>query len=200
MISTYQDKYSPTSLTLFMRSPFASWMNRFALECPGKAPEKDPEDGLLNVLQNRGLGHEKVQEALFQSQGLSVQKIEAANRELKKQATLQAMKNGVDVIVQAYLEKGEFFGYADFLVKVPGQSELGDYHYEVWDTKLSNKTKPEFIIQLCCYSDMLSAMQGRLPDSVVVVLGSGEQNRFNLIDYVYYYCALKENFLIFQYG
>ena len=50
-----------------------------------------------------------------------------------------AMQKGVDVIAQAYLEKGKFGGIADFLIKVQGQSKLGEYHYEIWDTKLSKK-------------------------------------------------------------
>ncbi|ADG23858.1 hypothetical protein lpa_00834 [Legionella pneumophila 2300/99 Alcoy] len=36
--------FSPGDLVLFMRSPFASWMNRFSLGFPDKAPEKDPKD------------------------------------------------------------------------------------------------------------------------------------------------------------
>ena len=181
-----------------MRSPFASWMNRLALEFPDKAPEKDPEDELIGVLQNKGFQHEEAQEELFKSQGLSVQKIEAETIDLKKQATLDAMKNGVDVIFQAYLENKQFFGYADFLVKVSGESKFGDYHYEVWDTKLSHKTKPEFIIQLCCYAEMLEAIQERRPDNLVVVLGNGENETFKIDDYFYYYLTLKENFLLSQ--
>ena len=79
-------KYSPSDLTLFMHSPFASWMKRFSLEFPDKAPEKDPDDALMGVLQNKGFQHEKAQEELFKSQGLSVQKIEAEIIEQKKQA------------------------------------------------------------------------------------------------------------------
>jgi len=138
--------FSPTDLTLFMRSPFASWVNHFVLEFPEKAPEKDPDDELMGLLQHKGFQHEESQEELFKSQGLSVQKIEVETIALKKQATLDAMKSGVDVIFQAYLENKQFFGYADFLVKVSGASKFGDYHYEVWDTKLSHKPKPEFIL------------------------------------------------------
>ena len=57
--------YSPTALTLFMRSPFASWMNRFALEFPDKAPRKDPDNELVGALQNKGFQHEKAQQELF---------------------------------------------------------------------------------------------------------------------------------------
>lgn len=181
-----------------MRSPFASWMNRFALEFPDKAPERDPDDELMGLLQNKGFQHEKAQEELFKSQGLSVQKIEAETTELKKQETLDAMKNGADVIVQAYLENQQFFGYADFLVKMPGESKFGNYHYEVWDTKLSHKVKPEFIIQLCCYSDMLEAIQQRQSGNIVIVLGNGEQESFKIKDCFYYYLSLKKNFLLSQ--
>lgn len=87
-----------------MRSLFASWMNRFALEYPDKAAVKDPEDELMGALQKKGFQYEQVQEEAFKSQGLSVQKIEVDTIDLKNQATLDAMKNGIDVIVQAYLE------------------------------------------------------------------------------------------------
>jgi len=152
--------YSPTDLILFMQSPFASWMNRFALKFPKETPERDITNDLLGLLQNKGQQHEQRQEELFKYQGLTVLKINADTTELKKQYTLDAMKNGIDVIAQAYLEHQPFFGLADFLIKVPGESIFGNYHYEVWDTKLSRKAKPEFIVQLCCYTEMLEVMQG----------------------------------------
>ena len=51
--------------------------------------------------------------------------------------TYTAMQDGADVIYQAALSTTHFKGYADFLIKVEGHSELGNYYYEVWDTKLS---------------------------------------------------------------
>lgn len=189
---------SATDLIIFIRSPFASWMNRFALEFPDKSPEKNSEDELMGALQKKGFQHEEAQEELFESQWLFVQKIEADTIDRKKQATLDAMKNGIDVIVQAYLENQQFFGYADFLVKVPGKSKFGDYHYEVWDAKLSHKAKPEFIIQLCCYAEMLESIQERRLDNIVIVLGNGENEGFKVNDYFYYYQSLKEMFLLSQ--
>lgn len=191
-------KYTPSDLTMFMRSPFSSWMNRFSLEFPNNTPEKDPDDELMRALQNKGFQHEKAQEELFKSQGLSVQKIEAQTIELKKQSTLDAMKNGIDVIAQAYLENHQFSGYADFLVKATGKSQFGSYHYEVWDTKLAHKEKPEFIIQLCCYAEMLEALQQKRSENIVVILGNGEQEKFKLNDCFYYYLSLKKNFLLMQ--
>ena len=191
-------QYSPTDLTLFMQSPFASWMNRFALQFPKETPERDIADDLLGLLQNKGRQHEKMQEELFKSQGLSVLKINAETIELKKQYTLDAMKKGIDVIAQAYLEYEPFFGFADFLIKVPGQSIFGNYHYEVWDTKLSRKAKPEFIVQLCCYTEMLEVLQGKRPNQFVIVLGNGEQEKYCVDDYLYYYLSLKKAFFVSQ--
>ena len=167
--------YSPTDLTLFMRSPFASWMNRYARQCPEQAPERDIDAGLVCVLQSKGYQHEKVQEDIFISQGLSVLHISdelAQTRKAKKLSTIEAMQHGIDVICQARLEYNQFAGYADFLMKVPGCSNLGDYHYEVWDTKLSRKPKPEYIMQLCCYAEMLESIQGRRPAKAVIVVGN----------------------------
>jgi predicted RecB family nuclease len=64
-------------------------------------------------------------------------------------ATLAAMRRGCDVIVQAPLANGSFFGYADVLLRVPAPSTLGDYSYEPVDTKLALETKAGTILQLC---------------------------------------------------
>ena len=82
----------------------------------------------------------------------SVILIERAPTDVMQTKTREALNSGADVIAQAYLEFENFGGFADFLIKVPGKSNLGDYHYEVWDTKLSKKMKPYFAIQLCCYA------------------------------------------------
>jgi predicted RecB family nuclease len=127
-----------------MASPFASWMGCLALEYPDRSPEPDPADELGGVLQQRGLQHEAHQLQQFREQGftvadLSEQALGSNSFPLRQQATLEAMRAGYGIIYQAALEQSPFRGYVDFLVKVPGYSQLGDYHYEVWDTKLSLK-------------------------------------------------------------
>ena len=57
--------YSPSDLTLYMSSPFGSWMSRYALEAPDNLPEKDEQDALMGLLQQRGYGHEEILEAQF---------------------------------------------------------------------------------------------------------------------------------------
>ena len=56
-------------------------------------------------------------------------------------ATLEALHAGADLIYQATFLDGDLVGHADFLRKVPRPSALGDYSYEVIDTKLGRKPK-----------------------------------------------------------
>ncbi|HHZ71426.1 MAG TPA: TM0106 family RecB-like putative nuclease, partial [Methylococcaceae bacterium] len=88
-----------------------------------------------------------------------------------------------------------FAGYTDFLVRCEGQSDLGGYHYEVWDTKLSKSTRPYFLLQLCCYSWMLERIQGRLPENTVVVLGDNSKDSYRVAAYYSYFQNLKKYFL-----
>lgn len=83
--------------------------------------------------------------------------------------TVAAMRDGVDVIVQARLEHGDLAGYADILLRVPGASDLGTWSYEVQDTKLARETKGGTILQLSAYSTLLAAVQGRMPERFHVV-------------------------------
>ena len=113
-------------------------------------------------------------------------------------STLQAMQLGLEVIYQARLEGDEFAGYADFLLRVEGSSQLGPYEYEVWDTKLARSPKPYFVIQLCCYAEMIESIQGCLPTYIGVVLGNARRERFRTADYISYYRAVKRAFIAQQ--
>jgi predicted RecB family nuclease len=196
--------FSPTDLTTFMTSPFASWMNRFALENPSNTPTKDAEDAFNKLLADKGIQHENQTLLQFKSQGLNVINIESVVSETHKnishkvKATQEAMSSGIDVIFQGVLNNTPFRGHADFLVKVPGVSKLGDYHYEVWDTKLALSVKPEFVVQLCCYVDMLESFQGCRASHIVIALGNGINERLSTEDYFHYYLALKSKFLAEQ--
>ena len=60
-----------------MESPFASWMDRFSVESPEQAPEKDPADALMSSLVQKGYAHEDAFESAFIEQGLKLIKIGA---------------------------------------------------------------------------------------------------------------------------
>ena len=77
--------FSPLDLTIYMDSPFASWMDHYVMLFPEKAPAPDSEDTLNSSLQKRGYNTcdkktrgNKTKENLittFEAQGLSVTRI-----------------------------------------------------------------------------------------------------------------------------
>ncbi|NLJ51465.1 MAG: TM0106 family RecB-like putative nuclease [Alcaligenaceae bacterium] len=188
--------FSPSDVVQFVDSPFASWMERLVLVNPDQVAQADADDSFMSMLQDKGASHEKALLETFKAQGKSIAMID--EKEDKKKATLEAIEVGVEVIFQAYLTGENFVGYADFLVKVDGASELGNYHYEVWDTKLSKELKPAFTIQLCCYQDLLARIQGVRSEHFVVVLGDGRKERLRTDDYYYYYQSVRDDFLQFH--
>jgi len=188
-----QMTFSPSDLTQYMDSPFASWMEHFARTNPELLPLPDEENAMMSLLQKQGNVHEREMLALLREKGLTVVDLNKIPDAVN--ATLAAMHSGADIIYQAALALSPFRGQADFLVKVTGESSLGDFHYEIWDTKLAKTVKPDFIVQLCCYAEMLETLQGRRPEHIVVVLGDGEQKRLRTNDYFYYYQNLKHGFL-----
>lgn len=82
--------YSPSDLTLFMESPFASWMEHLAIVAPDQIPERDPGDGMMAMLQEKGGEHEKAVLEAFIAQGLNVADISSSPD--KETATVTAME------------------------------------------------------------------------------------------------------------
>ncbi len=190
--------FSPSDLITFTESPFASALERQKLSKTDIAKLIDPEDPLLVKLQQKGYSHEEEFAKSLANDGHEVLKIKRASNEQMAAQTLQAMQTGQEIIVQGYLAHGQFAGFVDFLVRVPGSSRFGDYEYEVWDTKLSKKLKPYFAIQLCCYSEMLETIQGVCPKNFAVVLGDGAKEVLSVHKYFSYFQSLKNSFLQFH--
>ena len=191
-------RYSPADLLEFLASPFATWMSRFALDHPALA-QPDPDPPELTVLAERGRQHEQACLEQFRRAGRDI--YVPPEGAVRTGATVAAMRSGREVIYQGRLAHdavhGSFIGQPDFLVRTDGTSDLGEYHYEVWDAKLAHHPSPVFLIQLCCYVDLLTVVQARHPEHVCLLVGSGEQPRFRTADYIYYYGALKQGFLEF---
>lgn len=191
--------FSPSDLVNYSRSPFITWMERNALENPEVNKLKDAPDPMLSQLAQKGYEHE---EALLQTlrceHDFLVEIDSAHSKQEQQKNTISAMRQGADVIFQAYLTMEGFAGYADFLVKVPQPSQLGDYSYVPWDTKLAKQPRPYFIIQLCCYAEMLQQIQGCLPEEIAVVLGDKSQKTYRTNEFFAYYKNLKHAFLCQQ--
>jgi uncharacterized protein len=182
--------YSPSDLIRYMESPYSTWMDRYYLEYPGKLkPDEASEEQRL--IAETGNKHEKtfLSDLVKRGPVTTVERSESSTAQ-----TIEAINRGDDVIYQAHLELAPFRGYADFLKRC-GTGDKGQPLYEIWDTKLARKTKPYYLVQLCCYAEMLAAVQGALPPTVRIVLGSGDMPEYATSDFYYYYQQLKQGFL-----
>ena len=176
--------YSPTDLTRFAASPFASWMDRYHLEFPDTITPDPLTDDQSLVIQT-GIKHEAAVLHEFKASGVSIIEIRAHNQIEARRLTQAALVDQPSMIYQAALELGQFAGYADFLLL----NENG--HYHVWDTKLARSPKPNYAIQLCCYSEMLAAdTDGRMPETFGIILGTNERVEFRVEDFIHYYSLL----------
>jgi len=100
--------------------------------------------------------------------------------------TEDALRAGVEVVYQGVLASGGWRGIADFLGRIEEPSSLGSFSYEAWDTKLARSAKPNAVLQLTFYSHELERIQGRLPERMRVVLGSGREEEFRPADFAFF--------------
>ena len=149
------------------------------------------------LVQAKGQAHESAYLNELQNKGAQIENLSRliGTPDQAVCATRMAMSSGEEIIFQAALRSGQFFGYADFLRRVPRKSSLGDFQYEVVDTKLAKSPKAKFLVQLCFYADLLKDLQGVAPSMVYLVLGNGKERGFRTADYRHYFAALKRRFL-----
>ncbi|MBF0105762.1 MAG: TM0106 family RecB-like putative nuclease [Deltaproteobacteria bacterium] len=219
--------YSPRDLVKFLKSPITTWLDHYRLTAhPGEKelPLDNEDQPDLRIWMDKGLEHEarflkkiksdfaeknKTNDPHSQKRVAEIPEFETIKNQTERnnkryEATLAAMREGADVVFQGYLKSndGQFAGISDFLFKVPNApgevSAFGDYHYEVFDTKLAKKAKVEYLIQLCCYADYLEQMQGVRPRHIGVINGNSEWLLFETKDYYYYYENLRDRFLAFH--
>jgi uncharacterized protein len=126
-------------------------------------------DPSLALLQKRGFEHERAFIRHLRTQRLKVVEPEQEGGKLSVDQALQAMRSGADVIVQAELRSGRWLGRADVLLRVARPSALGDWSYEVADTKLAQETRAGTVMQLCLYSELVAEAQGLAAEWMHVV-------------------------------
>ena len=152
--------------------------------------ELDPprwNDPALEVLQQLGYEHERRYVETLAAQGLSVLRI--VERDGAAAATEDALRAGHDIVVQGTLARDHWLGRTDILRRVAGRSRFGAWSYEVYDTKLARETRAGTILQLCLYSDLLSEIQGTLPERFVVVTPGEpfDEQPYRVEDFLAYY-------------
>lgn len=157
-------------------SNFLSCRHRTALEmAEARGGHQRPrwDDPLLEILIQRGLEHEKAYVESLRAGGREI--VDLADVKALDAAvaqTLDTMRSGAEVVVQAALCDGRWYGRPDVMQRVDKPSGLGAWSYEVADTKLARETRAGTILQLGLYSEMLGAAQGERPEYFHVVTPS----------------------------
>lgn len=170
-----QFRLSASDLMRFKGCRHATTLDLRRLEVGDLLPQEDGEEAAL--LQAQGDAHELAFLDRLKKEGRNVIEIATDGRSIEEcvEATIAAMQSGADVIFQGAMLDGSWGGYSDFLERVEIPSELGNWSYEVVDTKLKRRPDPKHVLQLCLYSDMLADMQGHPPEHAHLELGDGSR-------------------------
>ncbi|OED38001.1 nuclease [PVC group bacterium (ex Bugula neritina AB1)] len=189
--------YSPSDLVTFLGCHHASFLDVRALS---EDMDRSEISTTGQLLQKKGLEHEAAYLEELKSEGKTVVEI-PKDRDLsdRTKLTIEALQSGVDVIYQGVFfvfskDKIGLRGDADFLMKCDTPSALGDFSYEVLDTKLARTAEPKHIIQLCVYSELLTSLQGLRPANMHLLLGDHKKHSFRVEDFYYYYIRAKRRF------
>ncbi|MES5485295.1 TM0106 family RecB-like putative nuclease [Bradyrhizobium sp. INPA03-11B] len=156
----------------------------------GLLPKPARWDPLLDILRERGRKHEQAFLGHLEANGFEPFVIEGVDvTDVAVTQTREAMQAGRAIIVQAALRDQGWVGRADILRRVEAPSDLGDWSYEIIDTKLARETKGGTVLQLCLYAQLLGAMQGVEPEFVYFVAPWSDfhPQQFRVADYMAFF-------------
>ncbi len=188
---------SATDLVGFLECGHLTNLERAAAD--GLVPKPHQQDPEVELLQRRGGEHEQRYIDELEGDGRQVTRLIADwDRPYEQRAaeTEDLMRQRADVIYQATVFDGRWVGHPDFLLRVDGPSELGDWHYEVADTKLAHSAKAGALVQMCSYVEQVARIQGVTPENVYVVTGGAKVgiHPFRTADIMAYYRHAKARF------
>lgn len=185
--------FSPTDLATFVRCEHAIQLRKLSREGTLEALAPPGNSIRADMLARRGGEHENSYVEALKAAGKHVVEISRDDPDARE-TTREAMRDGADVIVQASLRSEVWAGYADLLERVPTPSALGEWSYEVADTKLSLSVQPYFILQLGIYSDLVADIQDAPPEHMHLILGDNSRHSFRCSDYSAYRQHIRGRF------
>ena len=167
-------------------------------EGKGKELKKSAPTEDSKLVMEKGEEHERKHLNLFKDKYSNYKIINKKNKTEKEQfkETVAAIKEGKEMINQAFFmdSDGKFRGYADFLIKVNTESDLGPWSYEVYDTKIARNPKPLHVLQITAYSETLGKIQGSLPKEMHLIAGNDKTHTFKVNEFIDYFIHTKEIF------
>jgi uncharacterized protein len=167
---------------------------------PDCLPDRAADDAEALLVAEAGNEHERKYLEQLKNQTMVVEIPSDGLLEERAAATIDAMRRGVPIIYQAAFLNGPWHGFADFLRRVDEPSRLNGWSYEPIDTKLARSPKASHVVQLGLYGDLIQRVQGRPPEKLHIVLGSGEEHNFAAKDFHYTIAASKNRYLGFVDG
>jgi hypothetical protein len=179
--------YTPDDLILFRESPFACWMERMTLENPrhGVSPDAGSGPPGTPVVSQAALA------LTFGVEGKKVAAIEWEGDEHQRRlATMEAMRSGVDFIVDGQLALDGWSAPVNLLLRASGASDFGDYCYLPCHTQGDESTDIE--LRLGFLADLLHRLQGRLPEQMLVIGAGGLVTPVETDACIHYVRALKQ--------
>ena len=144
-----------------MRSEFITWMDRFYRESPRARSSRIRTPRNSRSSSGKGIEHER---AFLESLAAGGRRVcdltdcrdDRGPRWRRCAAAKRSFIRGISRMTTSP-------GIPDFLVRVETPSVLGAWSYEPWDTKLARHPKPYFLVQLCCYAEMLERRRASGP-------------------------------------
>ncbi len=166
------DRLTATDFYKYIQCPHWPYWDRF-----GDPADRRPQTSEELERINDGLEHE--QDIVMRFFGSA----ENVSRDLKEDEavarTLELMREGVPVIYQGCLSKGDWFGRPDLLERQEGKSAFGDWHYVPIDVKRSHELKKAHKAQLMFYAVLLERIQGTFPGYPAIINSDGERIHFS---------------------
>jgi predicted RecB family nuclease len=166
------------NVSIYPVSPYSIYCEKFV-----PASEKDPLNPYRELLQERGIEHEKaVLERLYPDyERISFTDVMEGFHHL-----LEEMQKGADVICGLpllYLPEN-MQGRIDVLEKKTDQSSLfGPYYYAVKEIKVSKNIREEHILQGAFYTYLLSKIQKHLPEKFFIINRDFEETAYDFKDH-----------------
>src|SRR5580700_9405083 len=188
--------YSASDLNHYVECPHILELDKLVMAGNLARPERTDH---VEIIAEYGEQHERSFLDTIIAAGFSIVTIERNWGEPGWAAgaseTEAAMAKGAPFIAQATFYDGEWLGYADIIRRVEEPCARWPWSYEAVDAKLARADKPYFVLQLCCYTEQLQAIQGTAPKHMWLYLGSREERSYRYADFEAYYRRVKERFL-----
>jgi predicted RecB family nuclease len=186
--------FSATDISTFLACQHTATLNR--AESRKEITKPFVADPTVELLRRLGIEHEQRYLRALAADERSIAEIALADPwVVAATQTIEALRQGVDVVYQGAFLDQVWGGRPDFLTRVDNPSGLGGWSYEVVETKLARSTKAGALVQLCFYSDLLSRIQGMEPQRMRVVLGgAAAPDNFPVQRYIAYLRKIRSEF------